>query len=103
MNVALFHVPACPSLERARTRLRQALDATGLSATVRETEVSTSEAAAHVGMCGSPTILIDGRNPFAGDGEPTSLSCRLYAVDGSIDGAPSVGQLVAALQHGDRH
>ncbi|HET6192893.1 MAG TPA: hypothetical protein VFE59_38505, partial [Trebonia sp.] len=40
--------------------------------------VSTPEEAARYGMQGSPTILIDGRDPFAEPGAAASLSCRLY-------------------------
>ena len=35
------------------------------------------EEAARYGMQGSPTILIDGRDPFAEPGAAASLSCRL--------------------------
>jgi hypothetical protein len=70
----------------------------GVAATTTETEVATAADAARVGMRGSPTILIDGKDPFGDPGDQTSLSCRLYDVGGSIDGAPSVEQLVAALE-----
>jgi hypothetical protein len=33
--------------------------------------------AAAAGMHGSPTLLVDGIDPFAAPGQPTSLSCRL--------------------------
>lgn len=97
MDVELLYVPACPHLDRARQRLREALRAVDVSATVRETEVSTAEAAGGAGMRGSPTLLIDGHDPFPGGDDTASLSCRLYRVNGTIDGAPTVDQIVAAL------
>ena len=29
-------------------------------------------------MTGSPTLLVDGADPFARPGQPPSISCRLY-------------------------
>jgi hypothetical protein len=56
------------------------------------------KAYARVANTGSPTLLIDGVDPFAAPGEPASLSCRLYRLpDGSLDGVPSLDQLRAAL------
>ena len=49
-------------------------------------------------MHGSPTVLIDGSDPFAAPGADASLSCRLYRDEaGRVQGAPSAGQLRAAL------
>jgi hypothetical protein len=100
--IEVLYVPACPNVRRARERLRSALKATGVVATIRETEVSTPADAARIGMHGSPTILIDRRDPFHQEGEEASLSCRFYDVGGSIEGAPSVEQLVKVLQGMDR-
>jgi len=50
-------------------------------------------------MHGSPTILVDGTDPFAQPGQLASVSCRLYRdSDGHVDGAPSVSQLRQAIQ-----
>jgi hypothetical protein len=49
-------------------------------------------------MHGSPTLLIDGRDPFAGPGAPASLSCRLYRDEtGRLGPAPSVDEFRHAL------
>lgn len=101
MVIDLLYVPDCPNLVLARDRLRVALIAAGVDATIRETEISSPEGAARAGLRGSPTILVDRRDPFASPGDEPSVSCRLFDVDGAITGAPSVGQLVAALQATD--
>jgi Alkylmercury lyase len=45
-------------------------------------------------MHGSPTILVDGTDPFAEPGQSPTVSCRLYRDRGGrVDGAPSVSQL----------
>ena len=50
-------------------------------------------------MRGSPTLLIDGVDPFAEPGQQPSLSCRLYRDDGGrIAPAPSVRQLRQAIE-----
>lgn len=96
MEIQILHVPDCPNLALARARLEKALEHCGTAPSLQEMAVNTADEAGRVGMRGSPTILVDGRDPFdTSDG--TSLSCRLYATPAGIDGAPSVDQLVAVL------
>jgi hypothetical protein len=50
-------------------------------------------------MHGSPTLLIDGADPFAEPGQPPSMSCRLYRDEnGQLSRAPSLGQLRQAIE-----
>jgi hypothetical protein len=95
VRIDILVVADCPHRAAARARVQAAVDRAGIAASVREVEVATTEDAVRLGMRGSPTILVDGRDPF-GDAEP-SLSCRLYRAGGGFDGAPSVERLVAAL------
>ena len=98
MEIDVLYVADCPNRTLTRHRLDEALKGAGLgSATIRQHEVRSDEEAARLGMRGSPSILIDGRDPFAEPGQGTSLSCRLYPGDAGPTGAPSVEQLVAAL------
>ena len=64
--------------------------------TVTERQVDSDADAKRWGMRGSPTILIDGDDPFGTEADEPSMSCRLYA-----GGAPTVADLAAALRHGD--
>jgi hypothetical protein len=49
-------------------------------------------------MTGSPTLLVDGVDPFAVPGAAANLTCRLYRDEtGDASGAPSVAQLRHAL------
>lgn len=98
MEVEILHVPDCPSVDLLRARLGQAFGNVDMTREVRLTEVATAEQADRLGLHGSPTLLIDGRDPFAGPETHTSLSCRFFEVSGAIERAPSVEQLVAALQ-----
>ncbi|GHI02128.1 hypothetical protein AQI88_18260 [Streptomyces cellostaticus] len=96
MRITVLAVPDCPNAPMAEERIARALD--GQSADVERVEVSDQERAARLGMTGSPTVLIDGTDPFAVPGAPASVSCRLYCgPDGRADGAPSVADLRRAL------
>ena len=55
--------------------------------------------AARLRMHGSPTLLVNGVDPFAGPGTPVSFSCRIYRDEsGGAGGAPSVAALRLALR-----
>lgn len=97
MQIDVVHVPDCVNLERARARVREALAGAGLTVSVRDVEVATPAEAERAGMRGSPTILIDGHDPFNVEPAEASLSCRLYQTADGLDGAPSVAQLLEAM------
>jgi hypothetical protein len=93
VQVTLLAVAGCPHLPLLEERLARVL-AGRSDVTVSRRVVATEDDAARSGMHGSPTILIDGTDPFAGPGQRASVSCRLYRdIDGRTDGAPSVSQL----------
>lgn len=95
MRIDILHVADCPNAVLLRARLQNALEQLGIAPEVQEVEVTTSDHAELVGMNGSPTILIDGRDPFPAS--PPSLACRLYRNAGAVGGAPSVEALVEVL------
>jgi hypothetical protein len=64
---------------------------------VRLIQVDDLAAAQQMRFLGSPTILIDGIDPFADDALPASLSCRLYRTPIGLAGSPSVQQLIDIL------
>jgi len=65
---------------------------------VKRRLVDSEEVASELGMAGSPTLLVDGRDPFTEPARSTSVSCRLYRDEtGHLAGAPSVAQLRRAL------
>jgi hypothetical protein len=99
MQVKVLYFDDCPNWKVARQRLGEALAAAGLA---QEVEVSyqtveTPEEAERVGFRGSPTILVDGRDPWAEEGGPGGLSCRIYQTERGPEGSPSVQQLAEAL------
>jgi hypothetical protein len=97
MRVEVLTVPDCPNGPVAGRHLADALSGRP-DVMVEHRVVSTPEEAARYGLHGSPTILLDGRDPFAEQGDAASLSCRLYRdADGRAQGAPSAEKLREAL------
>ena len=93
MRVVVLAVPGCPNAMLLNERLAQVLDGRRDVSVTRQV-IGDGQEAARQGMHGSPTILVDGRDPFAEPGQSPSVSCRLYRDrDGRADGAPSVSQL----------
>lgn len=97
VRIDVLQVTDCPHLAPTVVRLREALDDTGLSASITEQLIDNEVDARRLGMRGSPTVLIDGEDPFGSSAEVGSVSCRLYVVGDGLDGAPSVAQLIGAL------
>ncbi|WP_438272527.1 alkylmercury lyase family protein [Streptomyces bobili] len=96
MRITILAVPDCPNVALVRERITAALG--GRSAEVELVEVREETEAARWGMTGSPTVLLDGVDPFAAADAPASVSCRLYRdTDGRTQGAPSVEALRQAL------
>lgn len=96
MRIDILYVPDCPNLVAARTRVHEAIRDVGVRARVEEVEILNQDDARRFGMHGSPTILIDGRDPFRSADEP-SLACRLYRTGGAVEGSPTVAELVEVL------
>jgi Alkylmercury lyase len=94
MKLEVLHVPDCPNLPTMLERLAAVTD---LPITTRLIDSDTD--AARFGMAGSPTLLIDGVDPFTAAGDrDCGVSCRLYRdQDGRIVPAPSIEQLCDAL------
>jgi hypothetical protein len=85
MDVELLVVPDCPHEKPAAMLLRSALDDIGLrTVEFQLTVIDTAEAAELRGFVGSPTILLDGVDPFETPGPPASLACRLYPGPGGL-------------------
>jgi hypothetical protein len=98
MHLTVLAVPGCPNAPVLNDRLTAVLGGrTGVS--VAHRVISDEDEAARSGMHGSPTLLIDGVDPFAEPGQPPGMSCRLYRDDdGRAAGAPSAGQLRHAIE-----
>ena len=99
MNVTLRYFEGCPHWRTMHDRLREALRAEGMADVELILErVETAEDAERLPFIGSPTILIEGRDPFGGTEEAFGLSCRVYQTPDRRAGSPTPDQLRAALR-----
>jgi hypothetical protein len=99
VRVGLRYFDACPSWRVADQRLSLVLAEFGRPDLVIEHErVESPERAHEIDFRGSPTVLIDGADPFRDHSAPIGLSCRLYRTEGVTEGAPSLEQLRAVLR-----
>lgn len=97
MRLEVLHVPDCPNTAVLTARLAESLTGRG-DVVIEQHVIRVPSEAALRGMTGSPTLLIDGVDPFAAAGLAPSVSCRLYIDDaGAVSGAPSLEQLHAVL------
>ncbi|MDP3713752.1 MAG: thioredoxin family protein [Mycobacteriales bacterium] len=97
MKVELLWFSGCPNWQETDARLRQALPLAGVDADVALVEVTTPEDAERLRFRGLPTVLLDGTDPFAEEDDPVGLSCRVFRTPDGLRGAPTVQQLVEAL------
>ncbi len=94
MRLEILQVPGCRGADLLDARLAEL----GHPRVIQRIITSQAEAE-QLGMTGSPTLLVDGADPFARPGQPPSISCRLYLDEhGRQSPAPSPGQLRAALR-----
>jgi hypothetical protein len=98
MNLTILAVADCPGAELLGRRLAYVLQGRP-GVTVSRQVIRGQDEAEGWGMCGSPTILIDGTDPFAAPGQRPAMSCRLYRDgEGQAQGAPTVSQLAEAVR-----
>jgi hypothetical protein len=98
LELTLLTVPDCPNAAVFEERLAAAL-AGRSKVVVRRREIADEREAAEAGMHGSPTLLINGVDPFAAPGQAPGLACRLYRdAAGQVAGAPPVDALRKALE-----
>jgi hypothetical protein len=90
MTVELLWWDGCPSHPGALADLERILREEGVQANVERIEIESDEQARQQRFPGSPTIRIDGVDITPpGDGEPYSLTCRVYRLrDGRISPTP---------------
>ncbi len=100
-TITILHTPGCPNVALVRQRLADALARLpGPAPRVVVEEVADPDEASRRSFHGSPALLIDGIDLFAGPETPPAFACRTYRTETGVEGAPSVEQIVAALASG---
>ena len=101
MELTVLAVPDCPNAPVLQQRLAGRV-AGRPGVTVTRREITDLAEAARWGMHGSPTLLVDGRDPFAVPGTVPAVACRLYeGENGRVEGAPAVSALRRVLEQAD--
>lgn len=95
MVITLQYFDGCPNWETTAALLD--LLRGDLDATIELELIDTHDKAVARGFRGSPTVLIDGVDPFADEDAPVGLACRIYDTEDGLAGSPSLDQLRRAI------
>lgn len=95
MDVTLLYFDGCPNW-RATARILDDISAE-LGLEVSKVLVADATDAAERRFRGSPTVLIDGVDPFADEDGPIGFACRIYSTPQGLRGSPTADMLRAAL------
>ena len=97
--MTLLYVDDCPHWQETHARVLQALRDTGASeGALTLHRVDTDEQARRLSFRGSPTVLVNGEDPFADGSAPAGMTCRMYQSPTGLTGVPPVDELAAVLR-----
>jgi ABC-2 type transport system permease protein len=99
MKVDILYFDGCPTYRAAEKTVREALAEEGIEAEVDLVAVNTDEEARKLGFAGSPTIRVDGRDPFPTP-KQRGVGCRIYATPEGKKGFPTAEMIRAVLGRG---
>ena len=94
-TVRLLYFDGCSNWPDADVRLRTLQTEVGFA--LEHEKIETPEDAERLGFRGSPTVLVDGVDPFADGTIAGGLACRVYETPDGPQGSPTVMQLRAVL------
>lgn len=97
MEITLQYFDGCPNWKTTDAHLHTLIADHGLDASITYLLIDTPEAAVEHGFRGSPTVVLDGFDPFAEPDAPVGLSCRVYQTEQGPAGSPTLSQLDAAI------
>jgi len=98
MKIEIRYFDGCPNWQVTDALVTRVVEELGLDAEIHRTLIDTQEAAERVGFFGSPSVVINGVDPFADPGAQVGLSCRVYRTETGLAGSPSQKQLREALE-----
>lgn len=100
-GITLQYFDGCPNWETTDQVLSE-LAAEGWDITLEQELIDSYETATERGFSGSPTVLVNGVDPFADDAAPPGLSCRIYQTETGPAGSPSIHQLRRVLGQAEK-
>jgi len=96
MRITLQYFDDCPNWQITAAHLETLVKR--LDATIGYELIESHETAVAQGFRGSPTVLVDGVDPFAAANAPVGLACRVYPTEDGYAGSPSLSQLQQAIR-----
>jgi hypothetical protein len=97
VNIEIRYFDDCPNWIPLHEAIIELIAQIGLDAEVTLTIVDTPETAQRLTFKGSPTVVIDGTDPWDDPDALIGLSCRVYRTEHGFAGAPTATQLRDAL------
>jgi hypothetical protein len=97
LDIEIRYFAECPNWRLVREELLGLIAELGLDAEVRTRSVDTPDEAERLSFRGSPTIVIDGIDPWDEAEAPVGLSCRIYRTERGLSGKPTQEDLRNAL------
>lgn len=97
LEIELLVVLGCPNESVADELIAAAMAEAGVEGSVTHTIIASQDQATRRGFTGSPTILLNGTDPFATVDAPVALACRLYPSQDGLRGTPGMKELSRAM------
>ncbi len=99
MKVELLWFEDCPNYARAADLLREVLREASVAAEVELVQVRDNADAIAQQFLGSPTVRLNGVDPFALEGQTNyALQCRVYLTPEGMRGMPTKEMLRAVVR-----
>lgn len=95
-RIVLQYFSGCPNWQTTKQHL-ETLISEGLAATLEYERIDSHAQVVEKGFAGSPTVLVDGIDPFADRASTVGLTCRIYQTENGPAGTPTLKQLRTAL------
>jgi hypothetical protein len=96
-EIVIQYFDGCPNWKHLRSTVEMLMSELDIDAVIELQPVETPEDAVTLRFRGSPTLLIDGIDPFVEDDAPFGLSCRVYQTETGVSGEPTYDQLRSVL------
>jgi DNA-binding transcriptional LysR family regulator len=103
MRITLQYFDGCPNWQITHDHLND-LVTEGLDAAIVYELIDSHEMAVSRDFRGSPTVLVEGADPFFDRHGQAGLACRIYETEAGPAGSPTLDQLrraIATAETGD--
>jgi glutaredoxin len=98
MTIQFLYFDGCPTSKEMKQTLEEILSEEDVDAQIQLLPVNTAEEAQRVQLPGSPTIRLNGRDPFpVGKRQDWWLGCRMYPTAEGLKGTLTKAMLREAL------